>query len=215
MNTYITNKINIHKLKIEDEKVIKEIITYANNLIYNIFNNSVKILDVLKRKTITIEILKSISLIQKKSIGKFPETMKGGRVLFPSEYFGVESNSYSTDVDFTQSFSISDYAKAGLDSTVGVVEQTNEIQETQVMQGGATEEFYLKKELLLYLIEYFKKEFKVRIKEEIKEFLFLSVDVNLHALFKDYTKKYKSKTLTLKNLKNFVKNNKNYTHFNI
>lgn len=205
---YTSTKLTQQGLSVSDEETDKYIWLCTINLLKNILENCTRILEVCKKKTVTVGILYTVSKVQRKTINlSHPKTMNGGTTL-PSEYFGVESGNYHESVDFTKSFGIEDYAKSGIESTMDMVEQTN------IVGGDAYHpDLYVNKDELVEIMKKMKKDLGIRTTKDADDMIFVSIDVNLHALFKEYKRKFKSKVIKIKNLKSLIEKNKLLTHF--
>ena len=210
-NSYLTNKVHLnHGLVFENTIAENMIMSYYNNLLKNLFDNCGKILVLLKKKTISAEVLSTIYKVQEKSVGKLiqeKKVIKGGHTTFPMNYFDNNyTGNYYESVEATESFGLDGYAKAGLTASIGFpVEQTN------LVGGGAN--YYINLVKLTNDIKNIKTKEKIRITKDAEDMILLSIDLNLYSLFNEYIKKFKSKKITVKNLNSLVEKNSKFIHF--
>ncbi len=206
-------------------------------LISNLVKNALFITSALKRKTIKLEHLNAVlSIMAHATMGKSnlqkggvsntditayfsklvldpaqilkPLGMSGGRVVLPSEYFGIDSGRYFGDVSRMESSAFApDLSRAGIDIKMPMMP----------MRGGSDTLLSLTQIVEVVDIIKTKKKLQFRMGKGVPDVILVSILSNLSNLFKDCAKSNKGKKiLTVNMIYNVLKANcKKYAHMSV
>lgn len=186
----------------------------AENLLYNILLNAKYVLEITNRKIIKIGHLKTITYIQKKSIGVAPKKMKsgGGHTVMPPAYFATADSSYVLAADLMQTNQFDGLdpgmSRSGIPSTFGPG-----LESTNMVGGKFVKRCYIEQPTFDKIVEKLKTVLSVKIAPDALEMIRMSVELNIDMLIKETRKRFKLTNAIKKDNIVSVLKEKKYIHF--
>lgn len=191
------------------------LLQYVKQLISNIIHNGYQVATACKVKTITIGHLTTVSSIQLKSIGEFPNADKhnknnkqGGGLVHSSEYFGKDSGVYDAEFKSYDMFSDLDggYSMHGLKNTGGFIGGG--------MVANKSVSFFIDDKIFAKYVKEIRGTLgNIKISADAMDIIRLSVELNIDMLMRFLNKKRFKSIDAEKVSKHVLMNKRRFAHF--
>lgn len=193
LTEYVQSSINKNGISVKDDKTVLYLAEYFENIIFNVVSIASIITYINNCKTINS---KSIEIVKKYLDSMCGETpiKKGGSVLLPSEYFGVDSTRY--------------LPTNGIHNDVLQLDFTNGIARPQIGGGSSQKKIQPIPANIKIILDYYKLKASKEIIVKITKLIESYIKCLMHQL------KLHDKKISCITIKKIIKSNKTFDIFN-
>lgn len=193
LNEYVKSSVNKNGIIVKDQKTIDYLTEYFENIIFNVVSIASIITYINNCKTINT---KSIAIVKKylHDMCGQANIKKGGSVILPSEYFGVDSTRY--------------LATNGIQNDVLQVDFTNGIARPQIGGGSSRKKVHPIPANIKNILDYYK----LKASKDIINKLTKLIETYIKCLMEQL--KLQNKKVSCITIKKIIKSNKMFDIFN-